>query len=96
MAVQKFFTPYQATKVMNAYRAQLGLTPVQSPMLYIQARKGKFPIEQMWDGRKMVKVIVDVDKFLRWVYEHNNRQAARRSSAQGYQDFERLAIEASK
>ena len=91
MARIKILTPYQATWIMNQHRAQLGLKPVQSPFMYIQARKGKYDIEIAPDGRKQ---IVDTEKFLRWVYEHNMRQAARNMAQQGHADLERLAIEA--
>jgi hypothetical protein len=91
MARTVILTPYQATKVMNQHRAQLGLKPVQSPFMYIQARKGRFPVVRSDDGRWEIQ---DAESFARWAYEHNTRQARRASQRDGHQDLVQLAIEA--
>jgi hypothetical protein len=77
--MNKILTPYQATKIMNAHRIMCGLKPVKSPMIYIQASKGRFPVEINEDGRKE---ITDVDAFIAWVVEHNTRQVARKVTVQ--------------
>jgi hypothetical protein len=59
-------------------------------MLYIQARKGKFPIAIAPDGRK---VIEDTDAFLRWVVEHNSRQVSKANYAEGRETVDRIAID---
>jgi hypothetical protein len=66
------FTPYQATKLMNEERAKLGLKEVNSPMLYIYARKGAFAIFEGADGRKEV----ERESFVKWMQEHNAKQAS--------------------
>jgi len=92
--MNKILTPYQATKIMNAHRDLLGLKRVNSPMIYIQAGKGKFPVSVNADGRKE---ITDVDAFIAWVVEHNTRQVNRKSNTQDteYVQAEVLAIESS-
>lgn len=64
-------TPYQATKIMNEARRELGLKEVNSPMLYIYARKGAFIITEGADGRKEV----DEASFVEWMNAHNAKQA---------------------
>ena len=70
-------TPYQATKIMNAEREKLGLKPVNSPMLYIYASKGKFAISESADGRKQID---DEESFLAWMNTHNAAQLAKQST----------------
>ena len=64
-------TPYQATKIMNEQRRALGLKEINSPMLYIYARKNAFIISTSADGRK----VVDEESFLKWMNEHNEKQS---------------------
>jgi hypothetical protein len=90
MAKRQFiWTPYQATKIMNAHRAELGLKPVKSPFMYIQASKGRFEIIESADGRKQ---IADPEQFLAWVIEHNTRQVGRKATKEDTETVERLAI----
>jgi hypothetical protein len=65
------FTPFQAHKVMNEERANLGLNPVTPQMLYSYARKGKFQITEAPDGRKQV----DTDTFFTWMRAFNAKNA---------------------
>jgi len=65
------FTPFQAHKVMNDERADLGLPPVTPQMLYSYARKGKFVITQAADGRKQV----DTESFYAWMRAFNAKNA---------------------
>jgi hypothetical protein len=70
-------TPFQATAIVNAHRAEFGLKPVNSPMLYIYANKGKFPIEIAEDGRKEIR---DVNAFYEWMVAHTARQVQLRNA----------------
>jgi len=63
-------TPYQAAKIMNVERRKLGLKEINSPMIYIYARKGAFIISER-DGRKEV----DEASFIEWMNAHNAKQA---------------------
>jgi hypothetical protein len=65
------FTPFQAHKVMNDERADLGLPPVTPQMLYSYARKGKFITGTSEDGRK----IVDPDTFFTWMRAFNAKNS---------------------
>jgi hypothetical protein len=82
-------TPFQATKIFNAHRATLGLKPVNSPMLYIQARKGKFEVNLSADGRKQ---IANYQEFCAWVVEHNTRQVARQATKADEEHVEALRL----
>lgn len=64
------YTPFQATKDLNELRTAAGLKPVNSPMLYIYARKNAFVISVGADGRKEV----DRESFLKWAIEHTEKQ----------------------
>jgi hypothetical protein len=64
-------TPYQATKIFNQARVDAGLGTVNSPFMYIQAGKGKFPVGHAADGRME---ITDIEAFVNWMNEHNLRQ----------------------
>jgi len=64
-------TPFQATKTMNLDRVARGLKEVNSPMIYIYARKGKFVTTESADGRLQV----DELSFLEWMNAHNAKQA---------------------
>ena len=66
-------TPYQATKIMNVARAELGLKAVNSPMIYIYANKGAFKTQIADDGTG--RKVIDEDSFLEWMNAHNAKQA---------------------
>jgi hypothetical protein len=72
------FTPFQATKVLNAIRAKAGLTEVNSPMMYIYANKGAFTIGIAQDGTGR-KVITDPDQFYEWAVAHTAAQVAKKA-----------------
>jgi hypothetical protein len=65
------FTPFQAHKVMNDERAELGLPPVTPQMLYSYARKGKFLTGTSADGRKTV----DTESFFTWMRQFNAKNS---------------------
>lgn len=65
------FTPFQAAKVMNDERTQLGLNSVTPQMLYSYARKGKFVITEGDGGRKQV----DTESFYSWMRLHNAKNS---------------------
>jgi hypothetical protein len=73
------FTPFQATKALNKIREAAGLTPVNSPMLYIYSGKGAFPIVTATDGTGR-KVIADRDAFPAWANAHTTAQVAKKAA----------------
>jgi len=75
---ESILTPYQATSLMNDHRRELGLKEINSPMMYIMAGKGKFPVVRSDDGRW---VIEDIEAFYAWMVAHNMRQVEKRNAA---------------